>query len=80
MTVQGVYNAGDIVTVVECDGYDVYPGGCLRVLKDFDDNLLRQEFEARYTGRPWEFPDHYFNFLLKRGYVEVFPTQGVMYL
>lgn len=80
MTVIGLYNAGDILAVISHDGDGFWSSGCARVLKDFNDHELRAEFEDRYTGPAWEFSDHYYNFLLKRGYVEVFPTQGVLYL
>jgi len=80
MTVLGQYNEGDIVTVVSYDGDEFWSSGCAKVLKDFIDHELRVEFEARYTGPTWEFSDHYYNFLVKRGYIEVFPTDGTLYL
>jgi hypothetical protein len=81
VTVLGLYNAGDILTVVSYDGGVSWPSGCVKVLKDFIDHELRTEFEARgYTGPSWEFSDHYYNFLLECGYIEVFPTDGTLYL
>lgn len=82
MTVQGLFSEGDVLTVVAFDGLsnDQFAEGCVKVLKDFDNNFLRVEFDNRYTGRSWDAGDHYFDFLVKRGYIEVFPTDGTLYL
>lgn len=80
MTVLGLYNAGDILMVEAHDCDNFWFSWCVKVLKDFIEHELRAEFEARYTGPTWEFSDHYYDFLLKRGYIEVFPTDGTLYL
>lgn len=80
MTVIGLHTEGEILTVLSFDGVEQYQEGCVKVLKDFIDHELRAEFEARYTGPSWEFSDHYYCFLFKRGYIEVFPTDGTLYL
>jgi len=80
MTVLGLYNAGEILTVEARDGIDYWTVGCVKVLKDFNDCELRAEVEAQYTGPTWEFSDHYYNFLLEHGYIQVFPMDGTLYL
>lgn len=81
MTVLGQYTTGDLVIVMEGEGCDTYPYDIVRVLKDFDDPELRDEFADRYTGPAWDFGYHYYAFLTKRGYIEpVEDAGGVLYL
>ncbi len=78
MTVLGQYTKGDILITQSTDGAIFLD--CVKVLKDFTEYDMRPRFKAQYKGPGRPYSRDYYEYLVEQGYIEVYPTDGKLFL